>query len=194
MQTLSPSIDRIGAALRALRRAHGQVAESGDFGSSALGAQCLEAVIAQLAEAGVPPDDLQPLVDLYARLRQSMALAQGKGVPNRRKGQPPSDRLLARGAAVIDLLIKAGSEEGEAAQIVMRRLLTAGVPAPERGGDARGWKRLLECRTALMQKSASREAQLEYEAFARELEAIPAGERVSRVLGDELWDRRRNSR
>ena len=141
MQTLSPSIDRIGAALRALRRAHGQVAESGDFGSSALGAQCLEAVIAQLAEAGVPPDDLQPLVDLDASLRQSMALAQGKGVPNRRKGQPPSDRLLARGAAVIDLL--------------MRRLLTAGVPAPERGGDARGWKRLLECRTALMQKSAS---------------------------------------
>ena len=92
-------------------------------------------------------------------------------------------------------LIKAGADEGEAAQIVMRRLLTAGVPPPKRGGDARGWKRLLECRTALMQKvGVPGEAQLEYEAFAREIEAIPAGERVSRVLGDELWDRRRKSR
>jgi len=191
MQTLSPSFDRIGAALRALRRAHGRGTE-GDV--VALGAKCLHSVVSQLAEDGVPREDLQPLLDLEAHLRQSRAKASGRGVPNRRKRQPPSDRLLARGAAVIDLLIKAGSEEGEAAQIVMRRLLTAGVPAPERGGDARGWKRLLECRTALMQKSASREAQLEYEEFARELEAVPANKRVSRVLGDELWDRRRNSR
>ncbi len=191
MQTLSPPIGRIGAALRALRQTHGR-GTAGDV--VALGAKCLHSVVAQLAEDGVPREDLQPLLDLEAHLRQSMAMSSGRGVPNRRKRQPPSDRLLARGAAVIDLLIKAGSEEGEAAQIVMRRLLTAGVPALERGGDARGWKRLLECRTALMQKSASREAQLEYEEFAREIEAIPAGERVSRVLGDELWDRRRNAR
>ena len=123
-----------------------------------------------------------------------MAKASGEGVADRRKRQPPSDRLLARGAAVIDLLIKAGSEEGEAAQIVMRRLFAAGVPAPQRGGDARGWKRLLEWRSALLQKIAPREAQLEYEAFTREIEAIPASERVNRVLDGELWDRRRKSR
>ena len=191
MPTLTPSIDRIGTALRALRQTHGRHTEADVV---ALGAKCLHSVVAQLAEDGVPPEDLQPLVDLEERLRQSMAKAAGEGVADRRNGQPPSDRLLARGAAVIDLLIKAGSGEGEAAQIVMRRLFAAGVPAPERGGDARGWKRLLECRTALVQKSASRDAQLEYEAFAREIEAIPAGERVSRVLEGELWDRRRKSR
>ncbi len=191
MQILSPSIDRIGAALRALRQTYGRGTASDVV---ALGAKCLHSVVSQLAEDGVPREDLQPLLDLEAHLRQSMAMSSGRGVPNRRNRQPPSDRLLARGAAVIDLLIKAGSEEGEAAQIVMRRLLTAGVPAPERGGDARGWKRLLECRAALIQGIASKEGQLEYQEFTRELEAIPANERVSRVLEDQLWDRRRNAR
>ncbi len=191
MPTLTPSIDRIGTALRALRQAHGRHTEGEVV---ALGAKCLHSVVSQLAEDGVAPEDLQPLVDLEERLRQSMAKASGEGVADRRKRQPPSDLLLARGAAVIDLLIKAGSEEGEAAQIVMRRLFAAGVPAPQRGGDARGWKRLLEYRTALMQKIASREAQLEYEAFAHEIDTIPPSERVSRVLEGELWDRRRKSR
>jgi hypothetical protein len=123
-----------------------------------------------------------------------MAQAQGEGVANRRKRRPPSDALLARGAAVIDLLIKAGSDEGEAAQIVMRRLMTAGVPPPQQGGDARGWKRMLEWRTALIQGIASNEAQLEYQDFTREIDAIPANERVRRVLDDQLWDRRRKPR
>ena len=73
-----------------------------------------------------------------------MAQTKGQGVANRRKQLPPSDLLLARGAAVIDLLIKAGADENEAAQTVMRRLMAAGVPPPKQGGDARGWRRLLE--------------------------------------------------
>jgi hypothetical protein len=35
------------------------------------------------------------------------------------------------------------------------------------------------------------EAKEEYRAFSRELEAIPANERVKRVVGEQLWDRRR---
>jgi hypothetical protein len=69
MQTLSPSADRIGAALRALRRAHGSDEPGSD--SVALGAKCLHAVVAQLAEEGVSPEDLQPLNDLEARVRSS---------------------------------------------------------------------------------------------------------------------------
>jgi hypothetical protein len=39
---------------------------------------------------------------------------------------------------------------------------------------------------------ASDEAKWEYEDFTRELEAIPAGERVKRVLDEQLWNRREN--
>ena len=192
MQTVSPSVDRIGAALRALRRAH----ESDEPGNDpvALGAKCLHAVVAQLGEEGVPKEDLQPLSDLEARVRQFMAQTQGAGAANRRKQLPPSDLLLARGAAVIDLLIKAGADESEAAQTVMRRLMAAGVPPPKQGGDARGWRRLLERRTSLLQGLGSSEAQREYQDFTREIDAIPADERVRKVLDEQLWDRRRKPR
>jgi hypothetical protein len=190
MQTSSPTVDRIGAALRALKRAHG--AESNNKDPLPLGAKCLGAVVAQLAEEGVPQQDLQPLIDLEARLQQLMT--QGQGFANRRRQLPPSELLLARGAAVIDLLIKAGADESEAAQTVMRRLMAAGVPPPKQGGDARGWRRLLEWRNALGHRLVSTEAQREFEEFTREIETLPADQRVSRVLDERLWDRRREPR
>ncbi|MBC8013277.1 MAG: hypothetical protein H7X74_04235 [Methyloceanibacter sp.] len=76
----------------------------------------------------------------------------------------------------------------------MRRLVAAGIPPPQKGGDARGWKRLLEWRTELGHGLVSDEAQLEYRDFTSEIEAIPANERVRRVLDDQLWDRRRKPR
>lgn len=190
MQTISPSVDRIGAALKALRQTHGHGGQTED--KTALGAKCLHVIITQLAEEGVPQEDLQPLIDLEASLRQLMARGQGESIANRRKWRPPSESLLARGAAVIDLLIKAGHDESEASQIVMRRLVAAGVPPPQQGGDARGWKRLLEWRAELSHGLVSDEAQLEYRDFTREIDAIPANERVRRVLDERLWDRRRN--
>ena len=54
--------------------------------------------------AGVPQEDLQPLIDLEASIDELKALAQGEGIANRRKRKPPSDIYLARMAAVIDLL------------------------------------------------------------------------------------------
>lgn len=191
MQALSPSVDRIGAALKALRQTHGHDAQSDD--KLALGAKCLHAITVQLAEEGLPSEDLQPLIDLEASLRQMIAPTQTESVANRRKRLPPSESLLARASAVIDLLIKAGSDEAEAAQIFMRRLMTAGIPPPQKGGDARGWRRLLEWRTDLGNGFVSEEARQEYLNFAREIEAIPANERVRRVLDERLWDRRRKS-
>jgi hypothetical protein len=192
MQTLSPSIDRIGAALKALRQTHGHDAQSAD--KTSLGAKCLHVIVAQLTEEGVPQEDLQPLLDLEAALTEGKAPTQGEGVANRRKQRPPSDIFLARASAVIDLLIKAGNDENEAAQMVMRRLVAAGVPPPQQGGDARGWRRLLEWRNEISQGFGSQEAQLEYRDFTREIDAIPANERVKRVLDEQLWDRRRKPR
>ncbi len=189
MDTLSPSVDRIGAALRALRQAH--ALEQGTVDDTALGLKCLHAVVSQLAEEGIAPEDLKPLADLAANLRKSTGAAAAPARVERRKGKPPSEVFLARIAAIIDLLVKAGADEAEAAQIVMRWLLAAGIPAPSQGADARGWKRLLAWRQRVMHGLASDEANDAYQEFTHELETIPASERVRRVLDEQLWDRRR---
>ena len=85
-------------------------------------------VTAQLAEEGVPKEDLKPLLDLEARVRQMSVPAHSETVSNRRKRRPPSEVLLARASALIDLLIKGGSDEAEAAQMMMRKLVAAGIP------------------------------------------------------------------
>ena len=179
-------MDRISAALRALRSAHA----TGDEDETALGLKCLHAVVGQLAEEGLTAEDLKPLADLDALLRERGGKAAGAKQPEKRKGQAPSEVFLARVAALVDLLVKAGAEEGEAAQIVMRWLLAAGVPAPAQGADARGWKRLLAWRQRLSHGFVSDEAKHEYLEFTRQLDAIPASERVRRVLDERLWDRR----
>ena len=171
MQTLSPSVDRLGAALRALRQAYAGGSDAGD--RTALGAKCLHVLIAQLAQEGVPQEDLQPLVDLEAGIEALKSQTQGQGSANRRRRKPPSDILLARLAVLIDLL---------------------GVPPPQQGGDARGWKRLLAWRENLSHGIGSADAKDEYRDFTRDIEAIPTNERLSRVLDEQLWDRRRKPR
>ena len=124
------------------------------------------------------------MLELEARLLQMIAPLHSETVSNRRK----------RLASKTSLGIKAGSHEAEAAQVVMRRLVAAGIPAPQQGGDARGWKRLLEWRTDLTNGLVSEKAQQEYLAFTRKLKTIRAPERVQCVLDEKLWDRRRKSR
>jgi hypothetical protein len=195
MQTPSPSVDRLGAALKALREAYAGALDTSD--KTALGEKCLHVLIAQLAQDGVPQEDLQPLIDLETSieaLKAQVGQAQAQGSLNRRKRKPPSDILLARLAVVIDLLIKAGYDDAEAAQLLTRRMLAAGVPPPEKGGDARGWRRLLEWRENLSHGIGSRDAKDEYRDFTRDIEAIPPSERLQRVLDERLWDRRRTPR
>ncbi|HUU25446.1 MAG TPA: hypothetical protein VMW68_07790 [Methyloceanibacter sp.] len=200
METLSPSADRIGAALRALRRAYS--AEAGD--KTSLSIKCLQAVIAELEADGVSAEDLQPLADLEGLAAGGVGAAASPSSStspsatetkrDRRHSSAPSETLLARAAVLIDLLVRSGQDESEAAQSVMRRLMAAGVPAPARGGDSRGWRRLLEFRHTLLHGGGPEDAKFEYRTFAREIDAIPAAERVSRVLDERLWDRRRKPR
>ena len=65
---------------------------------------------------------------------------------------------------------------------MMRKLVAAGIPPPKQGGDARGWKRLLEWRTDLGHGLVAERAQQEYLAFTRKIATIPAAERVQRAL------------
>ena len=212
MDTNSPASERIGAALRALRQTHPH--ESGD--RLALSVKCLHAVVGELAANGVAPEDLQPLADLEGFVSRrktereppqsdvadqvpSLALNQpasdGRTLletpREQRRGSPPSSTLLARASVLIDLLVRAGKDESEAAQTVMRQLLAVGVPAPAKGGDSRGWRRLLEFRNTLLKGGGPEDAKYEYRTFAHELEGIPAADRVKRVLNERLWDRRR---
>ena len=188
MHALPGHLDRLGARLRELRLRqphHG----AGGAEKLLLGAECLSAVVRGLAEEGLPREDLQPLLDLAAELREQVPAAAVISA-ERRAGRPPTDAMLGRVAAVIDLLVKAGYDEEKAAQLITRKLMAAGV-APPTGGDARGWKRLLFWRADLSFGIASPEAKEESRSFTCELEAIPPGERVRRVLDEQLWDRRR---
>lgn len=206
MEPNSVASERIGAALRALRQMH--LREAGD--TVGLSVKCLHAVIAELAANGVSSEDLQPLADLEELVERrkaaeraadkvpSLALNHDASeAPNllqtprdQRRGAPPSTILLARASALIDLLVRSGQDEPEAAQTAMRQLLAVGVPAPAQGGDSRGWRRLLEFRNALLLGRGPEEARHEYRSFAHDLEAIPPAERVSRMLDGRLWDRR----
>jgi hypothetical protein len=190
MQTLSPSIDRLSAALRALQQAYTGGLDRAD--KTTLGTKCLQVLILQLAQEGLPQQELQPLLDLERSIETLKA--QGPSIPSRRRRAPPSEKLLARLAAVIDLLVKDGYDEAEAAQLVTLGMLAAGVPLPKRGNDARGWKRLLAWRAELNPGLSSREARDEYRDFTRVIQAIPAKERRKRVLDEQLWNRRRKPR
>ncbi|WP_108683324.1 hypothetical protein [Methyloceanibacter sp. wino2] len=194
MNEVSASANRISAALRALRQVYADSATD----KAVLGLKCLQAVMVELAADGVPADDLKPLADLETLVAAAAAPAPAPALAerqrDRRRKAPPSNALLARSAAVIDLLVKNGQGEEGAAQTVMRHLLVAGVPAPERGGDSRGWRRLLEFRNTLVHGGGPEEARVEYAAFARELDDIPPAQRVHAALSEKLWDRRRQAR
>ena len=201
MDQVSPSANRISTALRALRQVYADSATD----KAVLGLKCLQAVMTELAADGVPAEDLKPLAELETLIGTPLAVspqphpataAQGLSghARDRRRKVPPSTTLLARTAAVIDLLVKDGKGEEGAAQTLMRHLLLAGVPAPTQGGDSRGWRRLLEFRNTLVQGGGTEEARVEYTAFRSELEDIPVAQRVDAALTDRLWDRRRHGR
>jgi len=77
---------------------------------------------------------------------------------------------------------------------MMRKLVAAGIPPPKQGGNARGWRRLLQWRTDLSHGLVAERAQQEYLNFTRKVATIPAAERVQRALDQRLWDCRRKSR
>ena len=95
---------------------------------------------------------------------------------------------------MIDLLVKAGYGEAVAAQLIMRKLLAAGVAPPRQGSDARGWKRLLLWAGRSELRLGLGRGQDRVSGLAHELETIPAVERVRRVLDEQLWDCRRKRR
>jgi Flp pilus assembly pilin Flp len=120
--------------------------------------------------------------------RQLNVLSKMVFTAERRRGRAPSDQILARSCAVIDLLIRSGHSEAQAIQVVTKRMLAVGIPPSlGKGHDVAGWKCLQQWRANLLEGAASEAARAEYHLFARQLENLPTCE----VLEKELWDRRR---
>jgi hypothetical protein len=194
--TLTPGAERLSAALKALRLT--EHPDESKEGKLAFAAKCLKVVIAHLAEEGVPQADLDPLIQLEAHLKAAatpdQSISPSPSRRDRRRSASPSLEILARASALIDLLVRGGYEENEAAQTIMRRLIASGVPAPAKGGDARGWKRLLEFRNDMLHGIGPPEAVHEYKLFTSEIEKIPPSQRLQRVFEERLWDRRQPPR
>ena len=105
----------------------------------------------------------------------------------RRRRRAPSDQILARSCAVIDLLIRSGYSDAQAIHAVTNRMLALDIsPSCGKGADVTGWRRLKQWRANLLEGVASEAAQAEYYLLARQLK----GQFAREVLEKGLWDRR----
>ena len=160
--------------------------------SSAIEKQVVDTINA-LAANGVALEDLAPIYRLLEAVRnQPWADETPQPLPDERRdpSSPASDEVLARASGVIDILIQAGFTSERAAQKVARQMVAKGARLPEQGGDARGWKRLLDWRDRLIQGRQADDALSEYLRFREMVQKIPAAERLQRVVDGQIWDQR----
>ena len=112
-------------------------------------------------------------------------------VRERRNGLPPSDGLLGRVCAVVDLLVASGLSEELAIARVTQRMTTARAEPPK-DGTARNWPQLIMAwKVSVRAGVASEEAVAEYKNVVAAIKSVPQDDRVASVLDNELWNRRR---
>ena len=149
-------------------------------------------LVEHLKGKGLTAQDLAPLSDLRDALRSGGGgYGNDDGQLDARTGNAaPSSEILARASAVIDVLMREGHTEEQAAQTVTRKLITGGINPPSSGGDSRGWMRLAKWRRNLINDLKPAEVKAEYENFLATVAEIPTEDRLNRVLTERLWDRR----
>ena len=96
-------------------------------------------------------------------------MSQSSRARERRKTLPPSDALLARVCAVIDLLIDLGLSEEVATQTMLQRMLESGVPVDP--GNCR--RSIQDWRAALRNGAATEDARREYQNIVAALNCSP---------------------
>jgi len=100
----------------------------------------------------------------------------------------PSNAVLARASAAIDVLVSMGRTTDVAAQTVARQMVNARASLPETGGDVRGWKRLSLWRERLINLKKPSDAWVIYEDTLVEFARMHRAEVVRRALDGSLWD------
>ena len=112
-------------------------------------------------------------------------------VRERRTGLPPSEGLLARVCAVVDLLVASGLSDEHSIHIMAQRLMAAGIPAPRNGQAANWWHSIAAWKATVRNGVATDEALKEYQNLVAAIESIPTRDRIEYVLENEIWNRRR---
>ncbi len=148
--------------------------------------------IAELLTLEADADDIvAPLLDVIPFIADPAAspLFQDR----RNLSSAPSEAVLARAAATIDVLMSMGHTSESAGQIVARQLVNARAGLPSEGGDVRGWKRLLIWRERLQALKKPAAGWKVYSEFTRSVEAMARPEVVRRAQDGTLWDIRRRA-
>ncbi len=176
-------------------------------------ARLVEETIRTLYERGIAAIDLAPLVKLHDAVKAQNAAPGASAIPEGHEAAPgvpgvpgepgghydregrrgeleASDDVMARACAIIDVLVQGGDTPEQAAQVITRQLLAAGIQLPMSGGDARAWKRLLNWRNNLIHYKREGFAWNIYCSFKEELAHIPPEDRLRLAVGERLWDQR----
>lgn len=128
-----------------------------------------------------------PLFDLIEQLDEAEKLPSSQ---ERRTGvYDCSDELLAKVAAVIDVLVSAGFSSDHASQIVTRQLIAKGVRIPP-GGDARAWRNIQAWRHKLINTKREGPIWRTYSVFKEDLPKRYGTQLAEAAARDAIWDRR----
>ena len=132
---------------------------------------------------------LAPLLDLIPIVADPETQA---AFDERRNGQaPPSNSMMVRVVATIDVLTENGHGNDQAAQLIARQLVRAGVSTPLEGGDARGWRRLqLWRREVFNLKTPRRIGRVPSSEFKAQIATQSRQALLSAALDGRLWNRR----
>lgn len=146
--------------------------------------------VAELLTLEADGDDIiAPLLDVIPFIADPAAspLFQDR----RAVASAPSEAVLARAAATVDVLMSMGHTAEGAGQIVARQIVNARAGLPNEGGDVRGWRRLLIWRERLLALKKPAAGWQVYCEFGKTIEAMPRPEAVRRAQDGTLWDIRR---
>ena len=133
---------------------------------------------------------LAPLLDLVPFIAEADAKLPFE--ERRNSSATPSDALMVRVVAAVELLEDCGYSWETAAQHVTRQMVRAGAALPP-GGDPRAWKRLLFWRDRLLHLRNTSPAWPLYQAFKTEIGLMPREAAVAAATDGRLWNLRSGS-
>lgn len=166
------------------------LATAPDDAKVALQRQYLELVGHFLVDQGRGDGLAFPLLDIIEILDHDKDEASASKQMDRRHGVAnASDELLAKVAAVVDVLIAAGYSLDHACQIVTRQMITRNVQAPA-GGDARAWRNMLAWRQKLINSKREGPVWSVYAKFKDDIVRLYGARLAEAAAREAIWDRR----
>lgn len=143
-----------------------------------------------LVEMHGSEDVLAPLLDIIPYVVDPKGSARFE---ERRKsgGTGPSDAMMARVSACLDVLIEQGHTPEKAAQNMTRQIVREGAALPDDGNDIRAWKRLLYWRERLISLKKPPRAVPQFQEFKARLLAMPRRQMLDALNDGAIWNERK---